>query len=147
MPNEETDSMSQAPAKADEREVREEAVRSTEEEGGECIFCKIASGEMPAEVVYHDQELLAFYDIHPKAPVHILVIPRQHIPSLADLEKGDQVLVGTMLWVAKYLAESHRIAESGYRVVFNTGAGAGQVVPHLHLHLLGGQQMNEDDVM
>ena len=111
--------------------------------GEGCIFCQIASGEMSSEIVFHDQEILAFYDIEPKAPVHILVIPRQHIRSVAEIEKGDQVLVGNMVWVAKYLAESHRISD-GYKIIFNTGASAGQSVPHMHLHLLGGQRFGED---
>lgn len=108
----------------------------------ECVFCSVARQELPADIVFHDQDILAFHDIQPKAPVHILVIPRQHITSLADLEKGDQFLVGNMIWVAKYLAESNRIADGGYKIIFNTGVGAGQTIPHLHLHLLGGAKFD-----
>jgi histidine triad (HIT) family protein len=115
-----------------------------EQDAEDCLFCRIARQEVPAEIVFHDQDLVAFYDINPKAPVHILVVPRQHIESLAHLEKGDQFLVGNMIWVAKYLAESHRIADAGYKVVFNAGEGAGQTVPHLHLHLLGGKSFGAE---
>lgn len=128
------------PNKDTEAQIHEPIV---EETGEECVFCQIASGEIPSETVFHDQDLIAFYDIEPKAPVHILVIPRQHIRSVAEIEKGDQVLVGNMIWVAKYLAESHRISD-GYKIVFNTGISAGQTVPHMHLHLLGGQRFGEE---
>ncbi len=146
MPEENRD---QKPAQTDspyEEGTNQSEVVQMDQDEDECTFCLIARGELPAEIVFHDQDILAFTDIQPKAPVHILVIPRQHITSLAQLEKGDQVLVGNMLWVAKYLAESHRIVDGGYKVIFNTGVGAGQTVPHLHLHLLGGQRFGETSV-
>lgn len=139
---EQNDSAQKPPVTRSE-EVVDTTQQAAEHGEEECIFCRISRQELPAEVVYHDQEMLAFYDIQPKAPVHILVIPRQHIESLASLEKGDQVLVGNMLWVAKYLAESHRIADGGYKILINTGVGAGQTVPHLHLHLLGGTRFSD----
>jgi len=138
MPNEEQKIVQPSYAQADD--VIDTSSQGEDHSEEECIFCRISRQHLSADIVFHDQELIAFYDINPKAPVHILVLPRQHIESLASLEKGDQVLVGNMIWVAKYLAESHRIVDGGYKILFNTGIGAGQTVPHLHLHLLGGQR-------
>ena len=86
---------------------------------------------------------MAFSDINPKAPVHILIVPRKHIESIAELEPGDEFLVGNMVKVAKWLAEENRIGDKGYKLLFNVGKEGGQVVPHLHLHLMGGKQMKE----
>jgi len=105
------------------------------------IFGKIARGEIPADIVYQDEEVVAFRDLHPQAPTHILVIPRKPIPSLNDLEEGDACLVGKLLLAARKIAEQEGIAEAGYRTVFNCNAAAGQAVFHLHLHLLGGRAM------
>lgn len=107
-----------------------------------CIFCRIIQGEAPGEIVYRDEEVTAFRDINPKAPVHILVVPNKHIHSLAHAEPEDTLLLGQLLQVAKSLAEQEGIASSGYRLLMNCGQGAGQIVYHLHLHLLGGWGRN-----
>jgi histidine triad (HIT) family protein len=104
-----------------------------------CIFCKILSGEAPASIIYRDEQVMAFRDIHPIAHTHILIIPKRHIASVNDLEPGDEVLVGHMLMVAKALAAQEEVAENGYRLMINTGAHGGQTVPHLHLHLIAGR--------
>ena len=107
----------------------------------DCIFCKVARGEAPAKVVYEDGDLLAFKDINPQAPVHILIIPKRHIPNLAALEAGDEALVGKIHALAKTLAREHSMVQCGFRVVVNSGPDAGESVPHLHFHLLGGRRM------
>jgi len=107
----------------------------------ECIFCKMAAGEIAPDKVYEDEELLAFRDINPQAPVHILVIPRRHIETVNELTESDAALGGRLLMAAKRIAADEGIDESGYRVVFNCNAGAGQSVFHLHLHLLGGRTL------
>ena len=106
----------------------------------DCIFCKIASGEIPAQIVYKDDEFVAFRDINPQAPVHILIIPRKHIPKLYDT--NDEKLLGKMLVLANEIAKKEGISEDGYRIVINTNRNAGQSIDHLHLHLLGGRIMN-----
>lgn len=108
----------------------------------ECVFCKIAEGKMPAKKVYEDAEILAFYDINPQSPVHLLVIPRKHVNNLADIEEKDFILLGKMLIVARALAREHKIEETGYRIVINTNRYAGQSVDHLHFHILGGRFMS-----
>lgn len=108
----------------------------------ECIFCRIVAGELPADIVYQDEDFLAFRDIMPKAPTHVLVIPRTHITSVAELTDGQQKLGGRLIIIAKNLAKKEGIARKGYRLVINCGTEGGQVVPHLHLHLLGGRQMD-----
>lgn len=107
-----------------------------------CLFCRIAAGEIPAKLVYEDDDVVAFRDINPQAPTHILIIPRRHIASVNDLEAGDAELVGRLYLVARELAEREGIAQSGYRLVLNTGPGAGQTVDHIHLHLLGGRPLH-----
>jgi histidine triad (HIT) family protein len=104
-----------------------------------CIFCKILSGETPANVIYRDELVSAFRDIHPIARTHILIIPNRHIASVNELEPGDEALVGHMLLVAKELALQEGVAENGYRLMINTGAHGGQTVPHLHIHLIAGK--------
>ena len=106
-----------------------------------CLFCGIIEGKVKADVVYRDQNVVAFKDIMPRAPVHILIIPVAHIPTLSDLMPSDGSVVGAIFAVAAKLAEKFGIASSGYRVVVNCGADAGQTVFHLHYHLLGGRQM------
>lgn len=106
-----------------------------------CIFCKIARGEIPAARVYEDERVLAFPDINPQAPLHLLIIPKAHIDSLSALAPGDDELVGHILWVAKELAAQKGVAEKGYRVVVNTGSDGGQSVYHLHFHLLAGRSL------
>lgn len=105
----------------------------------DCIFCKIIAGELPSDTVYRDDEVIAFRDINPIAPVHLLIIPRRHIPSIRDLTKDDSPLLGHMYLVANRLAEEEGLAERGYRLVINCGDEAGQTVHHLHMHLLGGR--------
>lgn len=104
-----------------------------------CIFCKIARKEVPADLVYEDQDVVAFRDINPQAPTHILIIPRAHLGNVASLESGTEI--GHMVLVAARIAREQGIEESGYRLVLNAGPQAGESVPHLHLHLMGGRQM------
>ncbi|MBI4597971.1 MAG: histidine triad nucleotide-binding protein [Candidatus Omnitrophica bacterium] len=106
----------------------------------ECLFCRIANRQLPAAVVGEAEGVLAFNDINPQAPIHILIIPADHIPTLADITPAHAPLLGRMIGLANDLARQHRLADSGYRVVMNCGAGAGQSVWHLHLHLLGGRR-------
>ncbi len=106
-----------------------------------CIFCKIVAGEIPAKIVREDEETVAFRDIDPKAPVHVLVIPRRHIASVNALEASDAELVGRLYLAAKEVAKSEGVADGGYRLVMNTGPDAGQSVDHIHLHVLGGRAL------
>jgi histidine triad (HIT) family protein len=106
-----------------------------------CLFCKIVEGAIPSTAVYQDELCYAFADIHPEAPVHVLVAPRQHIVSLADCDRGDRALLGHLLGVAGEIARLKGLPK-GYRVVVNTGQDGGQSVEHLHLHLLGGRSLN-----
>ena len=105
------------------------------------IFTRIMDGEIPGQLVYQDELAIAIRDIHPTAPVHLLVIPRKPIRSLAELEPEDQEIAGHLLRVVRIVAEQEGIAERGYRVVINTGDEGGQTVPHLHLHVLGGTRL------
>ena len=107
----------------------------------ECLFCKMVSGEIKPNTVYEDSDVLAFRDIHPQAPVHILVIPKKHIATLNDLNQRDEGLVGKLIATAARIAKESGVAESGYRTVMNCNADAGQSVFHVHLHLLGGRVM------
>jgi histidine triad (HIT) family protein len=107
-----------------------------------CMFCRIVAGEIPADIVYQDEDFLAFRDIVPKAPTHLLIIPRAHITSVTELAEGQEKLAGRLIMVARNLAEKEGVARKGYRLVINCGSEGGQVVPHLHLHLLGGRQMD-----
>ena len=107
--------------------------------GSDCLFCKIIAKEIPSKTVYEDDQAIAFEDINPQAPTHILVLPRQHIASLNDITAAEVPLVGHLHLVAAKLARERGIADSGYRTVLNTGRGAGQSIFHLHLHLLGGR--------
>ncbi len=104
-----------------------------------CVFCKILSGESPANIIYKDDRVTAFRDIHPIAHTHILIIPNQHISSVNDLEAGDESLVGHMVLTARQLAFQEGVAENGYRLMINTGVHGGQTVPHIHLHLIAGK--------
>jgi len=105
----------------------------------DCLFCKIGSKEIPAKLVYEDAEIFAFEDIHPQAPVHILLCPRKHLVSLTDATAEDAAMLGRLQLIAANLAKERKLTE-GYRVVVNNGRGAGQSVFHLHLHLLGGRE-------
>jgi histidine triad (HIT) family protein len=108
----------------------------------DCIFCKIAAGDIPATIVYQNEEVLAFRDLNPQAPTHILVIPKKHIATTNDITANDAALIGNMYLAARQIAKDEGIAESGYRTVMNCNRGAGQTVFHIHLHLLGGRQMS-----
>lgn len=107
----------------------------------DCVFCKIAAGSIAADVVYMDDDFLAFRDIHPMAPVHVVIIPKKHIASVNDLSDRDQALAGKMMLVARKVAEKEKIADSGYRLAVNCGPDGMQVVPHIHMHVLGGRRL------
>jgi len=107
----------------------------------EDLFCAIVAGEVPATVVLETDRILAFRDINPQAPTHVLVIPKQHYPNVAALAAADPGLLAEVITEAHHVAEAEGVSESGYRVVFNTGAQAGQTVPHVHAHVLGGRPM------
>jgi len=107
----------------------------------DCLFCKIIKKEIPSDIVFENKNILAFKDIDPQAPVHILIIPKEHITTTNDLEKSHKELIGEMLLTAKELAIEFGIAKDGYRTVFNCNKSGGQAVYHIHLHLLGGRQM------
>jgi histidine triad (HIT) family protein len=107
----------------------------------DCLFCKIARREIPAQIVHQDEHITVFRDINPQAPVHVLVIPNQHIGSAAELGPGNGPLLAALVMAANRVAEAEGVAQSGYRLVANTGADAGQSVPHLHLHVLGGRKL------
>jgi histidine triad (HIT) family protein len=108
----------------------------------DCVFCKIAAGEIPAKILYRDEEVFAFPDINPLTPVHILVLPVKHIPSLEEMDDKDAPLVGKMVKVANQIAREQGISRSGYRLTINSGPDAGQLVPHLHIHLMGGRHLD-----
>ena len=107
----------------------------------DCIFCKIINKEIPSSIVYEDDEIIAFRDIHPVTPVHILVIPKKHITSLANLGKEDEAVVGKIYGVINKIAKQEGILEKGFRVIVNCGEDGGQEVQHLHFHLLGGKKL------
>jgi histidine triad (HIT) family protein len=106
-----------------------------------CIFCKIIGGEIPSTIVHRDERSVAFEDINAQAPVHVLVVPQEHIESLNEASQRDEALLGHLLRVAARIANERGLSESGYRTVINTGEGAGQSVFHLHVHLLGGRAL------
>lgn len=106
-----------------------------------CPFCRIVSGEIESEVVRQDRDLVAFRDINPQAPTHILVVPRRHISSLSEVTSADEGLMGKMILLATRVAGEEGLSETGYRLVINCGPEGGQLVPHLHLHLLGGREL------
>ncbi len=107
----------------------------------ECIFCKIANKEIPVDIVYEDQKIIAFKDIKPVAPIHLLIIPKKHIPTADHLEVQDRELIGELFLLAQKIARKQGISESGYRLIINVGKDAGQTVEHLHLHLIGGKKL------
>ena len=107
----------------------------------ECIFCRIVRGEIPGERVYEDASVVAFRDIQPAAPTHILIVPREHIASVSDLRDDDVAIAGALLLASRAIAEQEGLVEQGYRVVTNHGPWGGQTVDHLHLHVLGGRQL------
>lgn len=105
----------------------------------DCLFCGIVKREIRGDIVYEGESVVAFKDINPKAPVHLLIVPRKHIPTLLDMDNGDKILMGEVYETAAQLAKEHGVDRDGFRVVVNCGAGAGQSVFHLHFHLLGGR--------
>lgn len=105
----------------------------------DCLFCRIVAGEIPAAIVHQDEQLIAFRDINPQAPLHVLIVPRRHVATLNDLAESDDGLVGSMVRAAAKLAAQHAYAERGYRTLFNCNREAGQTVFHIHLHLLAGR--------
>ena len=107
------------------------------------IFTKIINKEIPSDIVFEDDDILAFKDIHPLAPVHILIIPKKEIPSINDIEDSDQLLMGKMLLVARNIARDLNISEKGYKLLFRVGSHGGQEIPHIHLHLIGGARLRE----
>lgn len=107
----------------------------------DCIFCKIINKQIPSQIIYEDDELIAFKDIEPMAPVHVLVLPKKHIKSAMDLTDEDSILIGKIYSVIKKLAVDLGISESGFRVVNNCGEDAGQTVKHIHFHVLGGEKL------
>ena len=106
-----------------------------------CLFCEIVAGRIPSRVAYRDDTVLAFHDIKPEAPVHVLLVPKKHLASLLDLEPEDDALVGSLVRRARDLAKELGLGERGFRLVFNAGADAGYSVFHIHLHLLGGRRL------
>lgn len=107
----------------------------------DCLFCAIAEKKIPAAIIYEDEHILSFKDIQPQAPVHLLIIPKEHIATINDIELEHQQLLGKMVLTAQHLAKEQGIAEAGYRLVWNINSGGGQAVYHIHLHMLGGRQM------
>jgi histidine triad (HIT) family protein len=108
----------------------------------DCLFCRIIAREIPGSIVYEDDRVLAFNDINPQGPTHVLVVPKKHIASLNDLTPGDDQIVGEVVRRAAAIARERGIADSGFRTVFNTNRGAGQTVFHIHLHLIGGRSLH-----
>jgi histidine triad (HIT) family protein len=106
-----------------------------------CLFCEIVAGRIPARVAYQDDDVLAFHDINPQAPVHILIIPKRHVTSVLDLEAGDDPLMGQLVRRASALARAEGLEGRGFRLVFNSGEDAGYSVYHIHLHLVGGRKL------
>jgi histidine triad (HIT) family protein len=107
----------------------------------DCLFCKIREGEIPCDKVYENDDIIAFRDVNPQAPTHVLIVPRKHIATVNDLEEDDKDIVGNMLLAAKKIAADEGIAEDGYRLVLNCNSKAGQTVFHIHMHLIGGRVM------
>lgn len=109
----------------------------------DCLFCKIVNGEIPSQKVYEDDQVLAFRDINPAAPIHILVIPKKHIRSLADMENGQEEIISKIYKTINEISEKEGFKENGYRVIVNCGKDGGQEVMHLHFHILGGKELGE----
>ncbi len=107
----------------------------------DCLFCKIVAGDIPAEIIYESEAAIAFRDVNPQAPTHVLIIPRKHIATINDIDEGDEPTVGHLYMAAKAIAAAEGIADDGYRVVMNCNEAAGQTVFHIHLHLIGGRTM------
>ena len=110
----------------------------------ECVFCRIIAGEIPSDIIYQDDSVIAIRDINPQAPTHILIIPKYHISSLAELNQEESALAAHLIMLSNELSIKEGISEKGYRVVINSGHEGGQVVPHLHVHLLGGRRLSDN---
>ncbi|MEJ2744274.1 MAG: histidine triad nucleotide-binding protein [bacterium] len=108
----------------------------------DCIFCKIANKEIASAIVHEDDEVMAFKDVQPQAPLHLLIIPKKHISGLTDIDSGDELLLGKIVALSKQLAERFSFSQCGFRLVANSGPDAGQAVEHLHFHLLGGRKFD-----
>ncbi len=108
----------------------------------DCLFCRIAAKKLPARIIYEDESIVAFEDINPQAPVHVLVIPKKHISTSLEIQKEDHALIGSMFETANRIARERKIADRGFRLLMNTNPEAGQSVYHIHLHLLGGRRMH-----
>lgn len=109
-----------------------------------CLFCQIINKEVPADIIYEDEKFVVFKDIKPKAPIHLLIVPKKHILSVQHLELEDKELIGKLFLLAKKIAQERGIAEKGYKLVFNVGKGGGQIIEHLHLHLIAGWKTTEE---
>jgi len=109
-----------------------------------CLFCKIVNKEVPADIIYENSSIIVFKDINPLAPVHVLVVPKRHISSIDHLKTRDQKLMGELFLIVPKIARKQKVAKTGYKLVFNVGKGGGQVINHLHLHLLGGWKNVKD---
>ena len=107
----------------------------------DCLFCRILAGDIPADIVYESETALAFRDINPQAPTHVLIIPRQHVATINDIDEADEALVGSLFSAAREIAKQEGLSDEGYRAVMNCNEAAGQTVFHLHLHLLGGREL------
>lgn len=108
----------------------------------DCLFCKIRDGEIPCDIIFENEDVLAFNDVNPQAPLHVLIIPRNHISTLNDLAAGDESIMGKLFTAAKTIAAQKGVSDDGYRLVLNCNEKAGQTVFHIHMHLLGGRTMN-----
>lgn len=107
----------------------------------DCLFCKIRDGEIPGDIVYENDNVMAFNDVNPQAPVHVLIIPKKHISTVNDLSQGDQQVMGELFFAARHIASEHGVSDDGYRLVVNCNQKAGQTVFHIHMHLLAGRNM------
>ena len=112
----------------------------------DCLFCKIIKKEIPAEIIFENKDVIAFNDINPIAPVHVLVIPKKHIASVASAAQEDTLLMGKLIMTAKKIADDLKISEKGYKLLIRVGKGGGQEVKHIHLHLLGGVKLSENNL-
>jgi len=112
----------------------------------DCLFCKIIKKEIPAEIIFEDKDVIAFNDINPIAPVHVLVIPKKHIASVVGAAQEDTLLMGKLIMTAKKIADDLKISEKGYKLLIRVGKGGGQEVEHIHLHLLGGAKLSENNL-
>lgn len=109
----------------------------------DCLFCQIIKKEIPAQIVYEDEEILVFKDINPKARIHLLIVPKKHIVSLNEISESEKEILGKILYQTKILAKEFKVSKNGYKVVINSGKGAGQTIEHLHFHFLSGEELKD----